>query len=45
MDGKILYNTTYSIGTPISVQNYPSGLYFVRIISKEKSEIHKLIIQ
>jgi len=45
LDGRILYQGRYTLGTPFNVESYAPGLYFVRISSPEKREVHRLVVQ
>ncbi len=45
LNGKIMYEGKYVMGTPFNVEAYRPGLYFIKIASKEKSETHRLIIR
>ncbi|MGX1928614.1 T9SS type A sorting domain-containing protein [Flagellimonas sp. 2504JD4-2] len=45
LDGKVMYEGKYRMGTPFNVEGYRAGLYFIKVISEEKSETHRLIIR
>ncbi|MEM9001834.1 MAG: T9SS type A sorting domain-containing protein [Bacteroidota bacterium] len=45
MDGKVVYQGSYTMGEPFNVEEYSSGLYFLRIIAAGKLETHRLVIR
>ncbi|MEX0314811.1 MAG: T9SS type A sorting domain-containing protein [Allomuricauda sp.] len=45
LEGKLIYSGKYEMGTRFNVESYDPGLYFIKIISEEKSETHRLIIR
>ncbi|MEM9649930.1 MAG: T9SS type A sorting domain-containing protein [Bacteroidota bacterium] len=45
LDGRILQSVPYKMGTSFSVEEYTAGLYFLKVISLDKTETHRLIIR
>ncbi|NQZ42889.1 MAG: T9SS type A sorting domain-containing protein [Flavobacteriaceae bacterium] len=44
-DGRILFEKSHTIGTPIAIEEFASGLYFLRIITGNGSMVRRLVIQ
>ncbi|MCB8964809.1 MAG: Ig-like domain-containing protein [Bacteroidales bacterium] len=44
INGKCVYNSTFDTQKPIDISKYTKGLYFVKLISKGKFFVSKLII-
>ncbi|UII74858.1 T9SS type A sorting domain-containing protein [Flagellimonas sp. HMM57] len=44
-EGKIVHTGNYRIGTSFNVEEYPAGLYFLKMIASDKTETHRLIIR
>ncbi|TAI49773.1 T9SS type A sorting domain-containing protein [Flagellimonas allohymeniacidonis] len=45
MDGRIVFSDSYQIGEPFNVEEFTAGLYFLRLVTADKVETHRLIIR
>lgn len=45
MNGRILYQGIHNMKDAFNVEGYAPGLYFIKLISGKKTEVHKLVIQ
>ena len=45
MDGRVMYKGDYKTGTSFNVESFAAGLYFLKLISPEVTEVHRLVIQ
>ncbi|MBS9461655.1 T9SS type A sorting domain-containing protein [Flagellimonas sp. 389] len=44
-EGKIVHTGDYKMGTFFNIEEYPAGLYFLKVIALDKTETHRLIIR
>nr|WP_297917403.1 T9SS type A sorting domain-containing protein [uncultured Allomuricauda sp.] len=45
MDGKLVYSGNYEIGSAFNIEEFTAGLYFLKLITPKKTEVHRLIIR
>lgn len=45
LDGRVVQVSPYKMGTSFNVEEHPAGLYFLKVISPNKTETHRLIIR
>ncbi|SHH06463.1 T9SS type A sorting domain-containing protein [Flagellimonas flava] len=45
LDGRVLQTVSYKMGTSFNVEEYTAGLYFLKVITSDKTETHRLIIR
>ncbi len=46
MDSKILSQGSFNVGeNPVRVDDFPSGIYILRIVTEEGEEIKKVVVQ
>lgn len=45
LDGRVLFSGPYKMGASFNVEKYTAGLYFLKLIAPDKTEVHRLIIR
>ena len=45
LDGKVVYSGPYTIGNSFNVEQFRSGLYFLKLITPQSTEVHRLVIR
>jgi hypothetical protein len=45
LSGRVMNEVQHDTSTQLSVSNYPSGIYYIRLTSGEKSQVQKIVIQ
>ncbi len=44
-EGKVVYKGPYKMGAPFNVEGFRAGLYFLKLIAKNGTEVHRLVIR
>ena len=45
LDGKVVYSGEYRMGTDFNVEEFTKGMYFLKMTTAEKTEVHRLLIR
>lgn len=44
VDGRIVYSSPYQIGSSVNVEEFTAGLYFLKVIGPDDTQVHRLVI-